>query len=371
MLDKFRFAFASCQHYESGYYTAYEHMLQQNPDLVVHLGDYIYEGKGNQKAFRSHVGEEIKSLDDYRRRIAQYKTDPALQAMHAACPWLVTWDDHEFDNNYANLISEEANIDPREFLLRRANAYQAYYESMPLRLPAMPNGPQMKLYRNVNFGRLVEFNVLDTRQYRTDQPCGDVEGPLCEQAYDPDATMLGDKQEWWLNKQLISNKSNWNVLAQQVMMAPIDRKPGEGEVYAVDQWAGYEVPRKRILKFLAERRISNPIVITGDIHSDWVNDLKVEFDREEDPIVATEFVGTSISSGGNGPAVPKDIDKVYSDNPFLRYHNQQRGYVLCEITPEVWRSDYQTVEYVDRPGGPVTTKASFVVENGKAGAVKA
>ncbi|QDU81051.1 Alkaline phosphatase D precursor [Polystyrenella longa] len=370
MLPKFRFAFASCQHYETGYFTAYEHMAQQDLDLVVHLGDYIYEYKGEDGRVRKHVGEEIESLDDYRRRIAQYKMDPALQAMHAQCPWLVTWDDHEFDNNCANAISEKLDVDPREYLLRRANAYQAYYENMPLRLPAMPTGPDMELYRNVNFGRLIEFNVLDTRQYRTDQPCDDKSGPLCDGVFDPDATLLGNKQEWWLNKQLISNQSQWNVLAQQVMMGRIDRTPGEGESYSMDQWSGYDVARKRLLQFMAERRISNPIVLTGDIHADWVNDLKVDFDRLEDPTVATEFVGTSITSSGDGQAEVKDLDKFYSDNPFLRYHNRQRGYVQCEVTPNEWRADYQTVEYVSKPGGPVDTKASFIVENGKPGALQ-
>lgn len=371
MIDKFRFAFASCQHYESGYFTAYEHMAKEPLDLVVHLGDYIYEYAGKDNRVRKHLGDEIKSVDDYRRRLSQYKMDPALKATHAAFPWLVTWDDHEFDNNYADTISEEKGIDTEEFLNRRANAYQAYYEHMPLRRSAIPRGPYMNLYRKVNFGRLIEFDVLDTRQYRTDQPCDDKDGLLCGQALSPYATMLGAKQEKWLQKQLLNSDSRWNVLAQQVMMAQIDRDSSEKERFSVDQWPGYDVSRRRLMEFLGQSQISNPVVLTGDIHSNWVNDLKVDRNRPEEKTVATEFVGTSISSGGDGETYPKDIDGILRDNPFLKFHTRERGYVQCEITPEEWRSDYQAVEYVTKPGAPVVTRASFVVENGKRGAEKA
>lgn len=370
MIEQFRFAFASCQHFEYGYFTAYEHMVREPLDLVVHLGDYIYEYAGRDDRVRKHVGAEINSLDDYRQRYAQYKMDPALQAIHAACPWLVTWDDHEFDNNYADAISEESGISREAFLKRRANAYQAYYEHMPLRKSAIPRGPDLTLYRKVNFGRLVEFDVLDTRQYRTDQPCGDKNGPLCDQAFDPDATMLGDKQEKWLKKQLKRSGSRWNVLAQQVMMACIDRDPGENRAYSMDQWPGYDVSRRRLMHFLGQERISNPIVLTGDIHSNWVNDLKVDYDRPEEKTVATEFVGTSITSGGDGRLRPEGFDGLMRDNPVLKFHSQERGYVQCTVTPSEWRSDYQAVEYVSRPGAPLITRGSFIVENGKRGAVK-
>ncbi len=160
MVDKFQFVFASCQHYETGLFTAYEHMVKEPIDLVVHLGDYIYEYAGQDGRVRKHVGDELNSLADYRQRIAQYKMDPALQAIHEAAPWIVTWDDHEFDNNYAGAISEEFGIDEQAFLQRRANAYQAYYEHMPLRKSAIPRGPDMKLYRKVNFGKLLEIRLL-------------------------------------------------------------------------------------------------------------------------------------------------------------------------------------------------------------------
>ncbi|MBW3540718.1 MAG: alkaline phosphatase D family protein, partial [Planctomycetes bacterium] len=273
-----RFAFASCQHYESGLFTAYEHMARENLDLVIHLGDYIYEAAGREGQVRRHVGAELETLDDYRNRHAQYKTDGALQAAHAAFPWLVTWDDHEFDNNYAAAISEEAEIDPGKFLQRRAAAYQAYYEHMPLRPSALPCGPDMRLYRRVPFGRLAEFAVLDTRQYRTDQPCGDHNKPPCDGVFAADATLLGGRQEQWLTAGLLESRAKWNVLAQQVMMARVDRTPGEQVAWSMDQWAGYDAARSRLLRFLAERSVSNPVVLTGDIHSNWVNDLKIDFE---------------------------------------------------------------------------------------------
>lgn len=364
---RLRFAFASCQHYETGLFTLYEHMAKEDLDLVVHLGDYIYEYGGQDKRVRKHIGPECTTLDGYRTRYAQYKTDPALQAMHAAVPWLVTPDDHEVEDNFASAIAGHGKVSPEDFLKRRAAAYQAYYEHMPLRAPAVPSGPDMKLYRRVGFGRLAEFFVLDTRQYRTDQPCGDGNKAPCGGELEPTATLMGEAQRDWLFTGLAASPARWNVLAQQVMMARVDRKPGEGVLYSMDQWPGYEVDRRRVLKFLGEKRIANPVVLTGDIHTNWVNDLITDFDDLGGRTVASEFVGSSISSGGDGPRAPKDLDKLLADNPFLKFHNTERGYVSCEVTDKLWRSDYRTVEYVSRPGAPLNTRASFVIENGQPG----
>jgi alkaline phosphatase D len=363
-----RFAFASCQHYEQGLYTAYEHMAREELDLVIHLGDYIYEGAGRDGLVRKHAGGKLTTLEDYRQRLAQYRSDPALQAAHALFPWLVTWDDHEVENNYAGAISERAGVPPEQFLAQRARAYQAYYEHMPLRRRSLPQGPDMQLYRRVAFGRLAEFSVLDTRQYRTDQPCGDGTKPPCPETMDPNATLLGSAQEAWLLDGLARSQATWNVLAQQVMMARVDRAAGEREAYSMDQWPGYEVNRRRLLNFFDERKIANPIVLTGDIHSNWVNNLLVDFDDLGSRTVATEFVGTSISSGGDGSPTPRDLETTLAENPFVKFYNTQRGYVRCQVTPQRWQSDYQIVEYVTRPGAPLVTKGSFVVEAGTPGA---
>lgn len=366
MPDRLRFAVASCQHWESGFYTAYERMAEDDVDLVLHLGDYIYEGPGTDAGtVRRHVGGELQTLSDYRNRHAQYKTDPALQAMHASVPWLVTWDDHEVDNNYAGAISEdtgaEGGIEP--FLVRRACAYQAYYEHMPLRRTSLPHGPDMRVYRGCDFGRLASFQVLDTRQYRTDQPCGDRLQVPCEGTYDPQATLLGAEQEAWLVERLLGSSATWNVLAQQVMMATVDMRAGSEQAYSMDQWPGYEVNRQRLLKFLQTRRIANPLVLTGDIHAHWANELTLP--QEETPI-ATELVATSISSGGNGLRVPNGLATILAENPCVKFHNSERGYVRCEMTPEESRVDYRVVEYVTRPGAPLLTRASFAIEAGNA-----
>jgi len=366
--DRLRFAFASCQHFESGLFTAYEHMAKDDLDLILHLGDYIYEDGGKENRVRKHLGEEIKSLDDYRIRHAQYKADPLLQAVHTRCPWLVTWDDHEVDNNYAGNTSEHKDVDTIQLLARRANAYQAYYEMMPLRRRSLPAGPNMQLYRKASFGRLAELLVLDTRQYRSDQTNGDKPSDLNDAALDPSRTMLGQRQAGWLQASLLASPATWNVLAQQVMMALVSRTRSSETRYSMDQWPGYADERIRLVKFLAERKVPNPVVLTGDIHSNWVNDLRVDDRQHDTPIVATEFVGTSISSGGNGSAEPKGLATLLDQNPCVKFHDTLRGYVRCTVTPGTWRSDYIEVEDVTRPGAPAVERASFVVEAGKPGA---
>lgn len=368
--DQLKFAFASCQNYEQGLFTAYEQMAQDDVDLVFHLGDYIYEYQsGKNGKIRTHLGHEIESLGDYRVRHSQYRSDPLLHGMHAKCPWIVTWDDHEFDNNCANDISEESQVDPVEFLLRRANAYQAYYEMMPLRAQALPRGPHMQLYRQASFGRLADFFVLDTRQYRTDQPNGDKKSPINDAALMRNNTLLGSRQRHWLQSGLISSAGIWNVLAQQVMMGMVGFPQKEGPVvYSMDQWPGCTYERMGLVQFLADRQIPNPVVLTGDIHSNWVNNLRVDDRQTETPVIATEFVGTSISSGGNGVEKRKGHAEILSNNPCIQFQNSERGYVRCTLTPEKWTTEYMVVDDVTRPGGKVSQRAAFVVEAGQPGA---
>lgn len=369
-IDKLKLAFASCQHWEAGHWTAYQHMLADNPDLVIHLGDYIYEGPGRDNGVRKHNSLEIISLNDYRNRHALYKSDPGIQKMHQHCPWIVTWDDHEVDNNYAGDIPEDKQT--REaFLERRASAYQAYYEHMPLRLSSVPQGTKMQLYRTVPYGSSLQFTVLDTRQYRTDQPCGDGSKKICEGIYDPKATILGSQQESWLNNALDKSNATWNIIANQVLMARIDLMPGPDEVVSMDQWSGYEVCRDRLMKFLAQRKPSNPIVITGDIHSNWVSDLKVNWKDEKAEVVGTEFTGTSISSGGDGTNERPNTKAWYQENPHLKMFNGQRGYVTLTLTPKACQADYRIVEYVTKPGAPIKTHSSWIVENNRRGVKKA
>ncbi|WP_231754312.1 alkaline phosphatase D family protein [Caulifigura coniformis] len=373
--EKLKFAFASCQHWESGLYTAYQHMAKEGLDLVAHLGDYIYEGGPTTKGVRRHSdiesGAKLLTLLDFRNRHAQYKTDEHLQAAHAMCPWLVTWDDHEVMNNYATLISENPKETVEEFASKRAAAYRAYYEHMPLRSSAIPKGPDMQLYRSVSFGGLAEFAVLDTRQYRSDQPCGDGNKPPCPEVFDEKRTILGDTQEKWLYDTLTKSGAKWNILAQQVMVGRLDRTVGEEVTYPLDQWPGYEASRQRLLKHFKANPDLNPVVLTGDIHANFVHDLVIDDRATGQPVVGTEFVGTSISSSGDGVEKRKGHDEIMSENPCMKFMNGERGYVSCEVTPSTWTSKYQVVPVVSKPGGELVTRKTYVVENGRPGAQEA
>ena len=366
--EQLRFAFASCQHYEAGLYTCYEHMAKDELDLVFHLGDYIYEGPGKEGGVRKHAGPKLRSLADYRIRYGQYHSDPLLSRMHAQCPWVVTWDDHEVENDYAAAVSRDKQVDRVSFLEHRANAYQAYFEHMPLRRASLPRGPNLKLYRTVNFGRLASFQVLDTRQYRTPQPNDDELCELNDEVLSPQNTILGAPQAAWLRGALLQSPATWNVLAQQVLMAMVARVGQGPRKYSMDKWTGYAHERMGLIRFLAERGVPNPVVLTGDIHSNWVNDLRID-DRElESPVVATEFVGTAISSNGSAGREIKGLDSLLSSNPCVRFHNRQSGFVRCVVTPREWRSDFQVVENLSTPGGGAASAGVFVVESGKPGA---
>ncbi|MQA84865.1 MAG: alkaline phosphatase [Streptosporangiales bacterium] len=370
-VSQMSFAFASCQQYEHGYYTAYRHMAEENLDLIIHLGDYIYEYGSDEYVapegnVRHHSGPEIVSLDDYRNRHAQYRTDEDLQAAHASAPWIVTWDDHEVENNYADQISED-EIDPEEFLRRRAAAYQAYYEHMPLRRSAVPSGPDMQLYRRIGYGDLVEFDVLDTRQYRDNQAAGDGLQPPNDEQADPSRSLTGERQERWLLDGLAASTARWKILAQQVFFARLDFDPDSGERFNMDAWDGYLGSRDRILGFIEENNVRNPIVITGDVHASWASELKADFTEPESKTLGVEFVGTSIASGGDGSDVQDETEAILAENPHIRFYNNYRGYVSCTAGPGEFRADYRVVPYVQRTGAPATTRASFVVEDGRPG----
>ena len=370
-VDRFRLAFASCQHYEHGLFTALRHLADENVDLIVHLGDYIYEMSYGQNPVRQHDAPEPLTLDDYRARYTTYRSDPNLIAAHASAPWVVTWDDHEVDNNYANDIAQDGQT-VEELLLRRAAAYQAYYEFMPLRRASMPIGPDAQIYRRLRFGNLIEMDVLDTRQYRSDQPCGDRRQPSCVEHIVPEQSILGARQRDWLFEGLATTDARWNVLAQQVLVARLRENSADGdETWAMDMWDGYPAERQAMLGLLAEVGTSNPIVLTGDIHSNWVADLHTDFDDLSSPIVATEFAGTSISSGGDGQDMTAGGERRLSDNPHIKFYNNQRGYVTAEVTPDLWTSEFKIVPVVTEPGAALETRATFVVENGRPGAQEA
>ncbi|MEV0287259.1 alkaline phosphatase D family protein [Kribbella sp. NPDC050820] len=367
-LNELTFAFASCQAYTDGFFTAYRHMADEDLDLVVHLGDYIYEGGGAGTIGRAHIPTaEVFSLADYRVRYGQYKSDPNLKAAHAAAPWVVAPDDHDVENNWAGDISQidtEPDQDPAVFRQRRAAAYQAYYENLPLRRTSMPRGPEMQVYRRLTFGNLLQLNVLDTRRFRTDQlEC--VRG--CDDRFDPARTMLGAEQEKWLLDGLGRSHARWNVLGNQIFAFEADHDAGESERYGMDTWDGYAAARQRLFDGLVQRKVDNFVMITGDAHRSVAADLKLNFADPSSRTVGTEFLGTSISSGGNG--VDTDALGVtwLAENPHMRFHNSQRGYQRCVVTRSGWRTDYRVVPEVTVSGGPVITRAGVTVEAGRPG----
>lgn len=365
-IDQLNFAFASCQSYLAGYYTAYDHMVKDDLDVVFFLGDYIYEMGTRKNAIRQHSpAKEITSLEDYRIRYSLYKTDPSLQAAHAAFPWIVAPDDHEIKNNWGG--EGPPYEDNEAFLKRRAAAFQAYYEHMPLRSSSLPENIDMQLYRKFSFGKLANFMVLDTRQYRTNFACNNHVDGNCPSPFDPTRTMLGDQQEKWLFNNLENSSAQWNVLAQQVRIAEVGRTRGSEKTYGMDSWDGYVATRDRLFDVIRDKKVDNFIVLTGDSHQNWVNHLLEDFKDPGSAILGTEFMGTSITSKGDGGEISENAKKVMMENPHVKFSNDQRGYVKCTVTPQELKAEYKVVPYVSKRGAPIHTRATFVVKNGIAG----
>lgn len=389
-VDRFRFAFASCQKWDSGLYTAYRDLVQQDVDLVVHLGDYIYESTMDisnvprDGEFPVSAAVPPRSLEDFRSRYALTKLDPHLQEAHRVAPWVVTWDDHEVENNYFRLHEPAAQA----LMERRAAAYQAYYEHQPLREGARPKGPDLQLYRRLSFGDLLEFSILDTRQYRSPQApaCGDSvrteNGGFCPGSLDPSQTMLGDVQKQWLLDGFDQASTRWNILAQQVPMARIDKDRSPSvESYGGgdnDKWDGYAHERDQILSTWASAaaaRSFNPIVITGDMHVNQVWDLRTDWDTPDASVIGTEFVGTSISTNGDR-ALEEDGTFTthcgnWRGNPHNLLYDNHRGYVLCDVKAEQWTAEYRVMPTVMDPEAEATILTRFVVEQGNPGAQQA
>jgi alkaline phosphatase D len=326
---------------------------------------------------RPHDGPTATDLAGYRNRHALYKTDPDLQALHAAAPCLTTWDDHEVENDYADQWSQQMATSPEAFLQRRAAAYQAYYEHMPVRPRAIPTRSALRLNERFRFGDLVTFSVLDARQYRSKQPCelpnsrrGHIAPNGCAERLDPQRTMLGAAQEQWLFEGFKQSDAAWNILAQGQLVADLHQKDRMGAYGRwTDGWDGYPAARQRILDAMTATRLANPVFIGGDIHSFWATDLKVDFASPSSATVATEFVGTSITSD---PPPHDLIAAVLPENPHVRYfESRHRGYVSVDVTRDRMESRFQVISDRRDPKAGLSTLKTFVVESGKAGAVPA
>ena len=367
-----RFAAASCQNYSDGYYAAHRDIAEQRPDFTVWLGDYIYEGGGlpfdADVVSREHLGDEPTTLDDYRIRYGQYKSDPLLQASHAACPWFVIWDDHEVENNYAEGTPQDA-ADAAGFQDRRLAAYQAWWEHQPVRLePPTAADQEYRIYRDAQWGDLIELALLDGRQYRSDQACGDATlnlDPPCPEAAEPARTMLGVQQEQWLLDTLSASTAAWNLIGNQVILAD---STFNGAVLNYDQWDGYPVARARLLQAFDDNDIQNLVVVTGDIHLAAVAQLRAG-ERGTGTPVGVEFVTTSISSDGLIGDELTDVLKSFPD--LVDAELAHRGYSLHTVTPQRWTAEYRIVTDVDDVDSDVTSYGTYTVEAGSNTVAKA
>jgi alkaline phosphatase D len=369
-VDRLRFAVCGCSHYEHGYFTAFRHLANGQFDFVFHSGDYMYENRadgGRSDRVRQHNGHEPYTLVDYRNRYALYKSDRDLMAAHASAPFVMSWDDHEVDNDYAGDFDEHGT--PSElFVLRRAAAYQAYYETMPLRAAALPAGSHMRIYRRLQFGNLIDLTVLDTRQWRSRQACGSGSRSDCAEAGDTRRTILGSEQEQWLLDSLATMKARWSVIGQQVPTYARDmRSVAPDGRFSMDKWDGYTASRQRFYARLQEARTPNPIVLSGDVHNHFGADLKLDFANPRSATIGVEFTNSSITTGGDGGDVTATWNDTKNDNPHVKYHSGRRGYIACTATPATMRADFQVLDRVTVPDQPSRTGGSLVVQAGQPG----
>lgn len=373
--DRIRFVNAGCQRWEDGWFTAWKHVATQDLDFVFHYGDYIYEyrrRRGPTPGIREVNGDEIHTIVDYRNRYALYKSDPDLQAAHAAHAFVQTYDDHEVDNNWAGQISEEdgsarfpVRVPPEIFAFRKQMALQAWYEHMPIRRAQMPRGTDITAYRRLKFANLVDLHVLDTRQFRDDQPCGDgVKVCSADIRNKAGNHMLGAVQEKWLMDGMRQRAATWQVLAQQVPV--MERLFGDGPDFLInnDKWDGHTDARKRLFDFIEAEKVANLCVLTGDLHNAWAADLKADFSKSSSANVGVEFVATSISSNGDGSESTPAGQKALSNNPHIRFFNNRRGYTLHEVTAKGMAAQFMAADKVTTKDGVMTQKAAFMVEAG-------
>ncbi|MGI5217912.1 alkaline phosphatase D family protein [Nocardia sp. CA-290969] len=357
---RLRFAFASCQAWNDGWYTAYDHMSAEDLDLVVHLGDYLYEypitGAVRGMRVEPWLHHEPRDLSGYRVHYGWYKSDPALQRAHAAFPWLVTMDDHELADDWAGQRAQtriDRDLAAPIFRARRAAAFRAMYEHQPLRLAQLPAGPRIRLHRRYRFGALADITMLDTRQYRGN------------------GSILGARQREWLVSGFAASPARWQVLGNQVVLGRTDHDAGPGVDLSGDAWDGFPAERAAVLSAAAARAVPNLVVITGDRHENYAADLRADPADPRTPVVAAEFTGTSISSGGDGVDTHARGSELLAANPDLKFFNAQRGYARVEVSEKLWRTDFRVVPYVSRPGAPVYTRASYVVVDGVPGVAPA
>ena len=364
------FAWASCQSWSDGFFPAYADMASAAPDVVFFLGDYVYEksvgatgGRRNTTALPASALSEMMTLDDYRERYALYKLDPQLQAAHRTSPFVTVFDDHEVENNWAGAISEDDAPIP-QFLARRAQAFKAWWENTPVRVTQRPRGADVQAFRRFDYGDLVRFSVLDTRQYRSDQVNGDTDSPQDAQTADPRRTITGARQERWILDGFASSRQRWNVLAHQTTIADLARQKNGARAVSMDGWSGYEASRARILDGARERGTRNLVSIVGDIHRNVVSDLRSTYTRDS-PTVGVELAGTSIASGKDGADSDTSDQQLKAASPHVRFGNAQRGYVLNRVTRDRWEAEFRVADSIASPADTLHRRAVVTIPDGR------
>ncbi len=381
--ERLRFAVTSCANHPQGFFHAYR-MIAERPelDLVLYLGDYIYEygngsfGDGEPLGRVPDPDREIVTLDDYRRRHAQYKLDPDLQEVHRQHPAVAVWDDHEVaDNAYRDGARNHQVGSEGDWAARKQAAMRAFHEWLPIRAP-LP-GELSRIYRSFPFGDLLDLIMLDTRLVGRDpliaDPCDE------SQVDDPARSLLGAEQEAWLASQLSASQqrgARWRLVGQQVAFAHFLGDPAvAGCIGSVDKWSSYGASRSRVLDAIERGGIDNVVILTGDSHSSWGLDVARDpFDPNVyDPAtgrgsLAVELIGPGVSS----PAIPDAAQAKASElrykatHPHIRFAEQHsQGYFIVDVTHERLRAEWYFVSPVrelaalERLGGAVVTLAGL------------
>ena len=375
--QRFALALASCQNFEHGYFSAYRHMATENLDCVLFVGDYIYEYGQTPNRTRQHNSPTVRTLDEYRARYALYKSDVDLQAAHAAFAWIVTWDDHEVENDYAD--DRAASGRGEDFLKKRAAAYRAYWEHMPLRRAQLPIGPNAQMYRRYAWGQTASLHVLDARQHRDHQVCTPadqggsrtVTDKTCPDRLGTSSSLLGAAQETWLAQGLRQSTAGFEIIGQQSIMAqmrmPVMRSvepQATADGFWNDSWDGYPQARARALDVWAQKK--NVISLGGDVHATYISNLVGNFDDAQAKILATEIVGTSITS----PSWPQvATDRIMGYNPHIKFgKSDQRGYTVLEVDGARATAHLRVIDNARVLESTLSTAASFIVEAGQPGA---
>jgi alkaline phosphatase D len=357
-IDSLRFAVVSCADYTNGYYNAYSKITERNDVFgVIHLGDYIYEYGGGTAPRNHEPSTEILTLADYRMRHSQYKLDEDLMRLHQQYPFFAVWDDHETANNswYGGAQNHTPGTEG-DWFDRKAAGVQAYYEWMPLRMPDLQD--TMRIYRKFRFGELIDLYMCDTRLQGRDEQNG--------HDTDPARTILGQSQKNWFLNSIDTSTTRWQVMGQQVMFAPLKVQfPPLPAFYPNDdQWDGYPAERDNIQNTVLNNNIPNFVVLTGDIHSSWANDIPTASYNGSTGAgsVGVEFVATSTTSSGSPLPVSQSLLQGF--NPHMKFIDlTNHGYVLLDINKNRTQGEFWFVDGIATRGGTVAYNTGFYVNN--------